>query len=1070
MIRYWVGGSGNWQDTAHWSTSSGGSSGASVPTSSDDVVIDSNSGLSGGTITLNGTYGTCVCHDFTSISGHNYTINYSTSDFSIFGSAVFEAGLTWGSGTWTYFYSESAETIESNGCDLTYFYLIGGGTFTLLDDLVTIDYQQDNGTFDANDFDVTARTFNFDADNIQVYVIMGNGTWNVDCTVTGQWYFLEVGTGLVNITPEGSTIKSINTSSNSLFFYGGNKTYNKIWITGPAGSHEIDDDNTFDEIQIDDDVDSLFLYPGTVNTTRLFTASGDMSNTIVIASTESTNFYNGSRDTNVSIYGGATSQAGESFTGDGRELRNIRVNLRRVGSPTGNAVVKVYAHSGTYGTSSIGTGSPLATSDNLDVSTITNANNTTNYVIPFSGANRITLVQGTYYVFVIEFTGGDASNYVRTFLDNTSPSYSGNYAYYNGSWNAVSGTDLAVFSIRTKNQATLVKTNGGYVSSDYLSLEDVHASPDDTWFAGDNSVDVDNTDGWLFEVPIEPTILSGSASNILSTEATLSGDIDDLGNIVVNKRGVVYGPVSVPSPSGHPSLSGYQDYVEEEGSFSTGVFSFNIENLLPNTTYYARAFVGNDYYYGDEISFTTSADGFSIFINSINRTNKVLYETFRISDYINQEVNQATFSCRSFKPSLNEEVEVYYEGIKIFGGVIVRIDTDIQGVSRFYNITCKDYSQYLNRMLVNERFVGETVTDIIQSLITDYAPDFTMDNVEGSTVIGSIVFNRISVGEAIQALAEAIDYSWYVDYDKDIHFFAMNDELAPFNLSDDGGNHVWDSLRITEDFSQIRNQIYIIGGEYQGEEKTESYVADGEQRQFPLAYKFSEVPVVEVNASPLTVGVDGLDTEDSFDVMWSFQQKYIRFKESNYPDPADVVAVTGTPLYPIIVKVPDTTSISLYGKYEFKIVDKNIASREDAIERGRVELEAYANSIEEGSFETYEFGLKSGQTITINVGDTNEDFIIQSVDMSMRTPNEARWVVRVATVRTLGIIQFLQGLLKSDEEIIDSEVLLELQSYSDSIEMDDTLTLPSHTQTGPYLWADATDPADEGRWNFATWT
>lgn len=50
--RYWVGGSGDWDDTAQWSTSSGGSSGASVPSTVDNVFVDANSG-SNFTITLN---------------------------------------------------------------------------------------------------------------------------------------------------------------------------------------------------------------------------------------------------------------------------------------------------------------------------------------------------------------------------------------------------------------------------------------------------------------------------------------------------------------------------------------------------------------------------------------------------------------------------------------------------------------------------------------------------------------------------------------------------------------------------------------------------------------------------------------------------------------------------------------------------------------------------------------------------------------------------------------------------------------------------------------------------------
>lgn len=52
--RYWIGNSGNWSDTAHWSTSSGGPGGAAVPTLTDDVHFDNNSfSTTGFTVTLN---------------------------------------------------------------------------------------------------------------------------------------------------------------------------------------------------------------------------------------------------------------------------------------------------------------------------------------------------------------------------------------------------------------------------------------------------------------------------------------------------------------------------------------------------------------------------------------------------------------------------------------------------------------------------------------------------------------------------------------------------------------------------------------------------------------------------------------------------------------------------------------------------------------------------------------------------------------------------------------------------------------------------------------------------------
>jgi hypothetical protein len=40
MARYWVGGSGNWSDTAHWSASLDGAGGQTVPTSADNVYIN----------------------------------------------------------------------------------------------------------------------------------------------------------------------------------------------------------------------------------------------------------------------------------------------------------------------------------------------------------------------------------------------------------------------------------------------------------------------------------------------------------------------------------------------------------------------------------------------------------------------------------------------------------------------------------------------------------------------------------------------------------------------------------------------------------------------------------------------------------------------------------------------------------------------------------------------------------------------------------------------------------------------------------------------------------------------
>lgn len=76
---YWVGGNGTWDNvtTTNWSLTSGGAGGAGVPTSADDVVVDSSSGSLGNTITI-----------FTGAEAKSLTYTGGVMDFSGVGSGL----------------------------------------------------------------------------------------------------------------------------------------------------------------------------------------------------------------------------------------------------------------------------------------------------------------------------------------------------------------------------------------------------------------------------------------------------------------------------------------------------------------------------------------------------------------------------------------------------------------------------------------------------------------------------------------------------------------------------------------------------------------------------------------------------------------------------------------------------------------------------------------------------------------------------------------------------------------------------------------------------------------------
>lgn len=119
--------------------------------------------------------------------------------------------------------------------------------------------------------------------------------------------------------------------------------------------------------------------------------------------------------------------ASQSFnSGLGGNIDLSKFYLAKVGSPTGNANARIYAHSGTFGSDSKPTGTALAVSDNFDVSVLTGSF-TLNSLL-FSGGNRINLPPSTNYCATFEYSGGNSANYLLIGMDASSPTHGGNSA------------------------------------------------------------------------------------------------------------------------------------------------------------------------------------------------------------------------------------------------------------------------------------------------------------------------------------------------------------------------------------------------------------------------------------------------------------------------------------------------------------------------------------------------------------------------------------------------------------------------------------------------------------------
>jgi len=230
--------------------------------------------------------------------------------------------------------------------------------------------------------------------------------------------------------------------------------------------------------------------------------------------------------------------------------------------------------------------------------------------------------------------------------------------------------------------------------------------------------------------------------------------------------------------------------------------------------------------------------------------------------------------------------------------------------------------------------------------------------------------------------------------------------------------------------------------------RSELFDGDGTKLLFRLGNKFSTKPTVEVDGSPVTVGIDYLDDEASFDCFWDFNQKYIRFKVGTVPGAdTDNIEVEGIPLFNLVIQVEDPDSILEYGIFEFAKTNKELKSREEAVSYARAELEAYKDGVVEGGFETYESGLRSGQVITVTstLMDISEDFLIQSVHFLMKTVDGTYlYKIKLATMRTIGLTDFLISLIKLEDRLIEEtgDVILEKTVFPiENVEISDDIDI-----------------------------
>jgi hypothetical protein len=294
--RYWVGGTAAWDGTAgtKWATTSGGTGGASVPTSVDDVFFTN---LSTGTCTIStGNTGakSINCTGFTGTLAGSAAITVAGSITLVAGMTYTHSGIVTISGTGTLTTAGktfSSLTIAATGITVTLGDALNLSTIRTL--TVT------GGTFTTANYNITASAIsssntNVRAINLGSSTLTLGGTTPIDFSTNTNLTF-NAGTSTINTTGTSTIIAGGSVSTTGVTFYNvtpggspinirGINTFNNLSIAGPfvAGVNQV----TFDSRQT---INGTLSTTGTAGNRRVWFRSNTygLAQTITINSTPS---------------------------------------------------------------------------------------------------------------------------------------------------------------------------------------------------------------------------------------------------------------------------------------------------------------------------------------------------------------------------------------------------------------------------------------------------------------------------------------------------------------------------------------------------------------------------------------------------------------------------------------------------------------------------------------------------------------------------------------------------------------------------------------------------------------
>jgi hypothetical protein len=284
---YRVSASTAWTNTGSWSLTSGGTGDINnFPLPQDTIIINEDTALTGTLATGAYNIGAMDC------SSRTTGITIDQGPITRYGSYILGSGVTVSGASAQTFSGRGTMVFTSAGKTITFPITVDapGGIFQLGDAFSssnTITLTQ--GTFDANDYNLTCTRFSSGNTNIRT-LTMGSGLWTLSGTGTGTSSVWNLGTNISNLTfyKDTANIFFSDTSTTAREFRGSSLglSYNKLTIGGATGTSvtTITGSNSFTELASTKTVAHTVRFNQNQGTIDTWSITGSAGNVVTVDS------------------------------------------------------------------------------------------------------------------------------------------------------------------------------------------------------------------------------------------------------------------------------------------------------------------------------------------------------------------------------------------------------------------------------------------------------------------------------------------------------------------------------------------------------------------------------------------------------------------------------------------------------------------------------------------------------------------------------------------------------------------------------------------------------------------